>query len=241
MAKTDPQRRPVLYDLKNQRFLADPAIGTNFYVLPSPTPSSGDSTIALINTATTEVIQAARIVAGTTTAVGVVQLTDSVSSGSTTTAATANAVKTAYDLANTALPRSGGAMTGTISFAAGQTIAGYATLAATQTFTAAQRGAVSVLTPASTVTPDFAVANNFSLALDQNTVLANPSNAVAGQSGAIVITQDSTARTLSYGSYWKFDGGAPTLSTASGSVSVLAYYVESSTRITAHLVQNSIS
>lgn len=231
----------MLYDLKNQRFLADPAIGTNFYVLPSPTPSSGDSTIALINTATTEVIQAARIVAGTTTAVGVVQLTDSVSSGSTTTAATANAVKTAYDLANTALPRSGGAMTGTISFAAGQTIAGYATLAATQTFTAAQRGAVSVLTPASTVTPDFAVANNFSLALDQNTVLANPSNAVAGQSGAIVITQDSTARTLSYGSYWKFDGGAPTLSTASGSVSVLAYYVESSTRITAHLVQNSIS
>lgn len=231
----------MLYDLKNQRFLADPAIGTNFYVLPSPTPSSGDSTIALINTATTEVIQAARIVAGTTTAVGVVQLTDSVSSGSTTTAATANAVKTAYDLANTALPRSGGTMTGTISFAAGQTIAGYAALAATQTFTAAQRGAVSVLTPASTVTPDFAVANNFSLALDQNTVLANPSNAVAGQSGAIVITQDSTARTLSYGSYWKFDGGAPTLSTASGSVSVLAYYVESSTRITAHLVQNSIS
>ncbi len=241
MAKTDPQRRPVLYDLKNQRFLADPAIGTNFYVLPSPTPSSGDSTIALINTATTEVIQAARIVAGTTAAVGVVQLTDSISSGSTTTAATANAVKTAYDLANAALLRSGGAMTGTISFAAGQTIAGYAALAATQTFTAAQRGAVSVLTPASTVTPDFAAANNFSLALDQNTVLANPSNAVAGQSGAIVIAQDSTARTLSYGSYWKFDGGAPTLSTASGSISVLAYYVESSTRITAHLVQNSIS
>lgn len=27
----DPQRRPVLYDLKNQRFLADPAIGSTYY------------------------------------------------------------------------------------------------------------------------------------------------------------------------------------------------------------------
>jgi len=38
---------------------------------------------------------------GTTSAVGVLQLTDSVSSTSTTTAATANAVKTAYDYAGT--------------------------------------------------------------------------------------------------------------------------------------------
>jgi hypothetical protein len=38
---------------------------------------------------------------GTTSAVGVLQLTDSISSTSTTTAATANAVKTAYDFAGT--------------------------------------------------------------------------------------------------------------------------------------------
>jgi len=38
--------------------------------------------------------------AGSTSAAGVLQLTDSTSSTSTTTAATANAVKTAYDLAN---------------------------------------------------------------------------------------------------------------------------------------------
>lgn len=45
-------------------------------------------------------VPAARLPSGTTGAVGVVQLTDSVSSTSTTTAATPNSVKSAYDLAN---------------------------------------------------------------------------------------------------------------------------------------------
>lgn len=44
--------------------------------------------------------------AGTTLAAGVVQLTDSTSSTSTTTAATPNSVKSAYDLANAAIPKS---------------------------------------------------------------------------------------------------------------------------------------
>jgi len=51
---------------------------------------------------------------GTTSQKGAVQLTDSTSSTSTTTAATPNSVKTAYDLANAALPKSGGTMTGAI-------------------------------------------------------------------------------------------------------------------------------
>ena len=42
-------------------------------------------------------------------------LTDSVSSTSTTTAATPNSVKTTYDLANAALPKSGGTMSGAIN------------------------------------------------------------------------------------------------------------------------------
>jgi hypothetical protein len=50
-----------------------------------------------------------------------VDLSDSTSSTSTTTAATPNAVKSAYDLANSALPKSGGAMTGAITFQATQT------------------------------------------------------------------------------------------------------------------------
>jgi len=46
---------------------------------------------------------------------GHVQLTDSVSSTSTTTAATPNSVKQAYDKANAALPKTGGIMTGILT------------------------------------------------------------------------------------------------------------------------------
>lgn len=48
-------------------------------------------------------ITGTKVAAGTTSARGTLQLTDSTSSTSTTTAATPNAVKTAYDLANAAL------------------------------------------------------------------------------------------------------------------------------------------
>ncbi len=60
-------------------------------------------------------ISGSKIVAGTTSVVGVVQLTDSTSSTSTSTAATPNAVKSAYDLANAALPKAGGALTGDVT------------------------------------------------------------------------------------------------------------------------------
>lgn len=115
---------------------------------------------------------------------------------------------------------------------------GAAALAVAQSFTAAQRGAVSALTDGTTITPDFAVANNFSVTLGGNRTLANPTNLTAGQSGVIVITQDGTgSRTLAYGSQWKFSNGtAPTLTTTASAVDVLAYYVESSTRITARLI-----
>ena len=63
---------------------------------------------------------------GTTTQKGAVQLEDSTSSTSTTKAATPNAVKTAYDLANSALPKSGGTMTGDIVFSPTQTFPGSA-------------------------------------------------------------------------------------------------------------------
>ena len=59
---------------------------------------------------------------GTTLATGVVQLEDSISSTSTTTAATPNSVKTTYELADAALPKAGGTMTGDIVFANGQPV-----------------------------------------------------------------------------------------------------------------------
>jgi hypothetical protein len=107
-----------------------------------------------------------------------------------------------------------------------------------QSFTAAQRGTIVALTDGATITPDFAAGNNFSVTLGGNRTLANPTNITAGQSGVIVITQDGTgSRTLAYGNNWKFPSGtAPTLTTAANSVDVIAYYCESSSRITARLV-----
>lgn len=59
-----------------------------------------------------------------TSVAGIVQLTDSVTSTSTTTAATPNSVKKAYDLAAGALPLTGGTLTGNLQVknAAGTTV-----------------------------------------------------------------------------------------------------------------------
>jgi hypothetical protein len=109
-----------------------------------------------------------------------------------------------------------------------------------QSFTVAQRGTITALTDGATITPDFAAANNFSVTLGGSRTLANPTNLTAGQSGTIVITQDGTgSRTLAYGGYFKFAGGtAPTLTTTAAAVDVIAYYVESSTRITARILND---
>jgi hypothetical protein len=126
----------------------------------------------------------------------------------------------------------------------GVTVQGYdantAKTNVTQAFTKGQSGAVTALTDGATITPNFANSNNFSVTLGGNRTLANPTNIVAGQSGIIVITQDATgSRTLAYGSYWKFVGGtAPTLTTTANAVDVLAYYANSTTTITATLLNN---
>ena len=109
-----------------------------------------------------------------------------------------------------------------------------------QTYTAGQRGEITTLTDAATIAVDFADSNNFSVTLGGGRTLGNPSNQTAGQAGTIVVTQDGTgSRTMAFGSNWKFPGGtAPTLTTAASSVDVIAYYVESATRITARLISD---
>jgi hypothetical protein len=160
-------------------------------------------------------------------------------------------------VANAALSRAGGAMTGAITTnstfdgvdiatrdavlttttntanAANTTANAAATLTAVQTFTAGQRGEVTALTDASSIATNLALSNNFSVTLAGNRTLANPTNTVAGQSGSLFITQDGTgSRTLAYGSHFKFVGGtAPTLSTTAASVDRLDYVVKSSTAI----------
>ena len=179
------------------------------------------------------------VVAGSTSTAGKLQLTDSTSSTSTSTAATPNAVKTAYDLANAALPKSGGTMTGAITFAVGQTISGYAQLATAQNFTAAQRGSVVSVAGSGTVTIDLALGNNFAATLSGTTTFALPSGLTAGQSGALVLSQDGTGSRLVAFSGWKFPGGtAPTATTTASGVDVVVYYVESASRISARMIND---
>jgi hypothetical protein len=107
------------------------------------------------------------------------------------------------------------------------------------TWTAAQRGVVTALTSAATITPNFSISNNFAVTLSVNATLANPTNIVPGQSGVITVTQGTTARTLAFGSYYKFPGGtAPALTATANAVDSLAYYVESATRIVVSLLSN---
>lgn len=116
----------------------------------------------------------------------------------------------------------------------------YAGLDTAQTWTKGQRGEVTALTDAASISVDFADSNNFSVTLGGNRTLANPTNVVAGQSGAIFISQDGTgSRTLAYGSFWDFTGGtAPTLSTAASAVDVLVYTVRGASNIAATLITN---
>lgn len=111
------------------------------------------------------------------------------------------------------------------------TVAG---LAVAQAFTKGQAGTPVALTDAASVAVDLSLANNFTLTLAGNRTLAAPTNVTAGQSGVIVVTQDGTgSRTLAFNSIYKFAGGsAVTLTTTASAVDILAYYVESSTRIT---------
>jgi len=109
-------------------------------------------------------------------------------------------------------------------------------------FTKGQSGEVTPLTDAATTAIDFSDSNNFSLlttsGIGATRKLGNPSNAVAGQSGAITITSDAASRLLTYDTNWQFEGGtAPAITTDSGGVDILAYYVESATRISAKMLK----
>ena len=66
-----------------------------------------------------------------------------------------------------------------------------------------------------------------------NTTLPNPINHKPGMTGRITVIQDGTGnrQLSSWGSYYKGDGGRPTLSTTPGAVDYLYFDVRSSTEI----------
>lgn len=94
---------------------------------------------------------------------------------------------------------------------------------------ASVRGTAIPLASTGQISPDLSQSDNFSLAMTVNTTLAPPANPVVGQQGRIVVTQNSTAKTLAVASsFWKFVSTA-TLSTAANAVDVLRYAVITST------------
>ena len=106
-----------------------------------------------------------------------------------------------------------------------------ALLAQNNVWTKAQRGAFAALTSASaSIAVDLDRANNFNHTLTENTTLAAPTHAVAGQSGVIEFTQHaSSPKTLALNAFWKFPGGAPSpvLTATNGAIDVLTYVVAS--------------
>jgi hypothetical protein len=80
---------------------------------------------------------------------------------------------------------------------------------------------------------NFGVANNFEVVLTSGTTLASPVNASGGQSGAILVRQDSTgSQLISYSGSWSFVSDTPpVLTTTASGVDLLAYYVVNPQRV----------
>jgi len=107
----------------------------------------------------------------------------------------------------------------------------YAQPSQNQTWTKGQRGAYVALTSsAGIIAVNLALSNNFSHVLTENTTLAGPSNAVAGQSGVIHFTQGSSvAYTLAKNAFWQFGlGTSHAMSMNLSGVSVMTYVIDPS-------------
>ncbi len=95
-----------------------------------------------------------------------------------------------------------------------------------QDWTKGQSGQVTALTSATGITINLADSNNFSVTLDHNATFANPTNAVAGQSGSIFITQGSTGGTAAWAGNWDWAAAtAPTLTATATAVDRIDYVV----------------
>ena len=100
--------------------------------------------------------------------------------------------------------------------------------------------AVVSQTDGATITIDFNGTINAVVTLGGNRTLGLPTNITAGRNGIIIVKQDGTgSRTLSYNAVWKFQGGAPTLSTAANAVDIIAYYVEDTSNIRCSFIKGT--
>jgi hypothetical protein len=130
---------------------------------------------------------------------------------------------------------------GTTQTTAATTTANVATTTGIQTFTAAQRGAVVVVPYATGISLNLASGNNYQITLTGSTTLQNPTNLVSGQAGVVTIIQGSANNTVSYSTGWHYPGGSgntPNITTTSGAVDLLVYYVKNTSSVAYNLVQD---
>lgn len=108
-----------------------------------------------------------------------------------------------------------------------------------QTFTKAQRSTVTALTDGATINVDFSLSNDFSVTLGGNRTLTF-TNAVAGQSGTILVSQDGTgSRTMAYTGFKFYNGAAPVLTTTASAVDHLHYKIGVGNLVTLSLGRDS--
>ena len=110
---------------------------------------------------------------------------------------------------------------------------------AVQTFTVSQRGGVTdygSLIANTAFRQDLASSNHYKMTLAGSITINNPTNQVAGQSGAIEIVNGGSY-TVSWGSDWDFAAGTAPVITASGT-DLLSYYVSSANNIVVDALQN---
>jgi len=110
---------------------------------------------------------------------------------------------------------------------------------AVQTFTVSQRGGVTdygSLIANTAFRQNLASSNHYKMTLAGSITINNPTNQVAGQSGAIEIVNGGSY-TVSWGSDWDFAAGTAPVITVSGT-DLLSYYVSSANNIVVDALQN---
>jgi hypothetical protein len=137
----------------------------------------------------------------------------------------------AQTTANTALASGNAALTGLSSKynVTGGPITGTVT-AQSQTI-----GTSTYINSSGTCILNFGAGNNFEVVLTNTSLFGVPVNASGGQTGTIILRQDSVgSRLLTYSGAWSFPSNtAPTLTTTASGVDLLAFYVVNSNRINA--------
>ena len=187
---------------------------TQNFFLAAPNGSSGTPTFRGIVAADIPALSYAPLRSASTTTDGAVQLTDSVTSSSISTAATPSAVKAAYDLANAAISK------GTPSTGSGNMVYSQSPTLKGQLETVYNLSSAC----SSTVTPDITNGTIFTVTINSGTAcgIANPAAITAGMSFSVKITHSSTG-VLNLGSAYKFPGGTvPTWSTTATKYDVLS-------------------